>query len=171
MTLLWCLLDTYVKRRFLLHPDGTALWRGVREPASLRVGESVRDSCAAGRLKRERQHPSVRPIWSIALWLLGLRCEPAFRVPRLPSRRLSEGCHDLDGADQISIEFLKVLSRNPVLLMDTCTDGLNCVARKEISVHLKAQHVACPAVLCVPSPRDLSCVLFVQDRIEQRLIG
>ena len=91
------------------------------------------------------------------------------RLPRLPVRGLKRR-HYFNRADYVPIEFVQLISRDPILLMNTRTDCLNRIAGKEHRVHLEAQHVTTPTVFGIPVPSNLSCICLIQDRIKERLI-
>lgn len=70
------------------------------------------------------------------------------------------------------VELLKVFGRNPILLMSTATDKMGFVIGEKVSVNLKPRDVAdlVVIVLCVPIPRDLRRVFFVENRVEDWLL-
>ena len=80
----------------------------------------------------------------------------------------SERCNDLDGADQISIEFVKIFGRNPILLMDTAANRTHWIPFHERPDRLKPPHVSCSTVLGIPALRYSRRVLLVQNRIKER---
>src|SRR5262245_27055253 len=78
---------------------------------------------------------------------------------------------DFDYPDDIAVELRQVLCRNPVLLMNRGADGFDSIPPQKLRADLKAGHEASPRpAFGVPIARDLRGVLFVENRIEDRLM-
>jgi hypothetical protein len=69
------------------------------------------------------------------------------------------------------VEFLKVLGRNPTFQVKTVASLLDRIASDECGSDLKPKDVAFAVAFDVPFARDLPCVFFIFDRIENWLFG
>ncbi len=69
------------------------------------------------------------------------------------------------------VERVQVLRWNPVFRMERAPDLLNSKATQVVRLHFKLRDEPCAACLYIPISRDLNGVVFVRDRIENRLIG
>src|SRR5215813_11224901 len=72
--------------------------------------------------------------------------------------------------DEVTIKVVKVLSRNPVLLMNARSNRPDEITLHESGIHLEPKHVSGAAVLGIPVARDLSGICFVQHGVEEGLV-
>src|SRR6185437_1915910 len=79
--------------------------------------------------------------------------------------------NDLYRADNVLIELEQLVGRNPKLLADRSADSLHFVTREVIRAYSKTSDVPGATFLYVPIPRNPRCVFFLQDRIEDGLMG
>jgi len=83
--------------------------------------------------------------------------------------RTFKALHNLNQPHNMSIEFAKLLSRYPILLMNPRPNSLHWETREIIAFNRKAKHVANSTIARVPVPRNMHRVLLIQDGIEDRL--
>src|SRR4029077_20593133 len=76
----------------------------------------------------------------------------------------------LDGTDQCCVEVGKILRGYPILRVNGTADSSQWVSLQERGSHAKPGDVPDAAIARVPVARDLSCVLLVDHRIEDRLL-
>jgi len=76
---------------------------------------------------------------------------------------------DFDLADDIAIQFLEPVGRNPPFRMTRAADCLDWELPHERLSHVETSHKAFTALLDVPSQRNLYYASVVGDGIEDRL--
>src|SRR5271155_1605468 len=72
-------------------------------------------------------------------------------------------------ADDMFIELFQLFSGNPKFRVLGATDDFDGITLNKFGVHFESSHVSSSAVTHVPVPRDLSGILLVHNRIENRL--
>ncbi|MBT2410778.1 hypothetical protein J7I94_09425 [Streptomyces sp. ISL-12] len=77
--------------------------------------------------------------------------------------------HQLDLANDVSVELVEFLGRYSQLEDRPSACLLNRVPAQEIGLDVKAGDKTGAVVLDVPVPRDLDGVLLVEDRVKDRL--
>ena len=104
---------------------------------------------------------------------MGIRA--IFSIPIARSNQSQYGLtklsDNLNLADDVFVERVQVLRWNPVFRMERAPDLLNAKATQVVRLHFKHRDEPCAACLYIPISRDLNGVVFVRDRIENRLIG
>src|SRR4051794_12954452 len=78
--------------------------------------------------------------------------------------------NDFDRTDNISIELCEFLRRNPQFFVRRRTDDLHWITFQKLGVDLKARDKTRAVVFGVPVASDLCRVIFVEHRIEDRLL-
>src|SRR5262245_6906047 len=81
----------------------------------------------------------------------------------------SEGGNNLDASDDVAVKTVEFLRRHPKLTMARIADDVDLVAFNEFGIDFELCHEARPTLRNVPVSRNLNCVLFVQDWVEDRL--
>src|SRR5665647_1837567 len=88
-----------------------------------------------------------------------------------PRRRSSaEGVNDLDGADDVVVEVLEALDRDPVLEDRLAADLLYLVLLQVLTPDVEPGHVTRAGRLDVPVPRNADRVVLVEHGVEDRLV-
>src|SRR5436190_19884187 len=83
-----------------------------------------------------------------------------------------ELCNHFDGPDDLAVELVQLLGRNPVLDVDRPAYLLGLELREVCGVDAEARNVppiACARIVRVPVSSDLLRVLLIQDGIEDGL--
>src|SRR5258706_735502 len=82
----------------------------------------------------------------------------------------TERGNHLDETDDMAVEFLELLSRNPQFLVRGTSHCLHAIASNELGVNVEARNKAGTARFDVPVSGNLSCVFFVEHGVEDWLI-
>ena len=83
----------------------------------------------------------------------------------------TEGRDHRDEPNNVPVELLKLVRRNPVLPMDARARRPDGELFQILGFNLEAQNMSGAAVARVPVARNLLGILFVQHGIENRLRG
>jgi hypothetical protein len=104
---------------------------------------------------------------------MGIRA--IFSIPIARSNQSQSGLtklsDNLNLADDVFVERVQVLRWNPVFRMERAPDLLNAKSTQVVRPRRKLRDEPCAACLYIPISRDLNGVVFVRDRMENRLIG
>ena len=77
--------------------------------------------------------------------------------------------NNFDCSYDVSVELGKVFCWNPILPVDSSTDGLYLKPGKVVAINLETKNEPFTTVASIPIPSDLYRVFFVQNRIEDWL--
>ena len=77
--------------------------------------------------------------------------------------------NNFDRSDDVSVELGKVFCWNPILPVDSSTDGLYLKPGKVVAINLETKNEPFTTVASIPIPSDLYRVFLVQNRIEDWL--
>ena len=78
--------------------------------------------------------------------------------------------NDLNEPNDVVIQLFQLFGRNPPLRVVVATNLLNFIATHKRTANRKPSDVPNTIVFDVPSTRDLDCVPFIRDRVEDRLL-
>lgn len=84
-------------------------------------------------------------------------------------QRLRKAVRDSNEADDVVIELLQVLRRNPPLCVPKRTDRMNFVSLHKGGANVELNNESGSAVLHIPRACDLDRVINVRNRVENRL--
>ncbi len=73
-------------------------------------------------------------------------------------------------ADNVAVELINFIRRNPVFPVNAAADGMDLIAGKKIGPHLKARDITGVAFVCVPITSNLDGIIFIEDGIKYWLV-